>query len=448
MEQHSAGESGFEVRATAVGAAALLICLAGGPLALAQEAPPPPPAPDAAVLPEPDPADPPLDPEPAELPEPAAVAQPEPEAVAEIAEEAETDAPADPAAPELSPEEQEALAAEERLAAERGRVRLYAARELERAEARVAQATAALDAAQQEYDGAVALRDALVEAKDSAISGEASARRELGNLARYAYTSGPTEWTLIETILEADSPADALQRAAMTQRLAVAADGAWDRAVAAIADLQVQIRQAGAGVTAARADLADAEQELRIMQRQQEAIAEVLQGDVFAEGDGVRAIAELCGDSDAPLCERSGWAEGLLTRDAVWVMRTVHQRWPQIETAGGYRAADLYPDHPSGRAVDAMVPDAGRSVEGAAVGDEIAAYFMERADQYGIMYMIWQQRVWVNGRDPVAPPQQWRMMGDRGDWTSNHMDHVHITVSTGVSGWDIYDIADAPSQIR
>lgn len=431
MEWHTAGESGLEVRATAVGAAALLLCLVGGPLAHAQETPAPPAEPDAVELPHPGPADlpGPEAPEPAELPEP--------EAVAGVAE---ADAPADPAAPELTPEEQEALAAEQRLAAERGRVRLYAARELERAEARVAQARADLDAAQREYDAAAALRAALLKANDDAVSGEQSARRELGNLARYAYTSGPTEWTLIESILEADSPRDALERAAMTQRLATAADGAWDRAVAAVADLQQRIRQSGARVVAARADLADAEQELRALQRQQEAIAGALQGDVFAEGDGVRAIEELCGNSDDPLCERSGWAEGLLTRDAVWLMRTVRQRWPEIETSGGYRAADRYPDHPSGRAVDVMVPDAGRSVEGAAVGDEIAAYFMERADQYGIMYMIWQQRVWVNGRDPIAPPQQWRMMGDRGDWTSNHMDHVHITVSTGVSGWDIYDV--------
>jgi hypothetical protein len=92
-----------------------------------------------------------------------------------------------------------------------------------------------------------------------------------------------------------------------------------------------------------------------------------------------------------------------------------------------------------------MVPSAGRTSEGAELGDEIARYFMEHADRYGIMYLIWQQRVWVNGRDAVAPPEQWRAMEDRGDWTSNHMDHVHITVSTGVSGWDIY-VADQAQQ--
>lgn len=404
------------MRATAVVVGALLVCLAGGPLAHAQEVPEP-------------------------VPEPVAVAySPEAEADTEAADAAD---PEDPAAPELTAEEREALDAARRLEAERSRVRSYAAGELERAEARLAQAQAAQDAAQQEYAAAAALRTALLAANEAAISGEESARRNLGNLARYAYTSGPTEWTLLETILDAESPGDAVQRAAMTQRVAEATDGAWDRAVAAVADLQQRIRQAAARLGAARTALSDAEQHVQAAQRQQQAIAEVLEGDGFAEGDGVRAVAALCGESEDPLCSRSGWAEGLLTRDAVWLMRTVHQRWPQIEAAGGYRAADPYPDHPTGRAVDVMVPDAGRTSEGADLGDEIAAYFMEYADQYGIMYLIWQQRVWVNGRDAVAPPEDWRVMADRGDWTSNHMDHVHITVSTGVSAWDIYAIDQA-----
>jgi hypothetical protein len=58
--------------------------------------------------------------------------------------------------------------------------------------------------------------------------------------------------------------------------------------------------------------------------------------------------------------------------------------------------------------------------------------------------MIWRQRIWSSDRDPVAPVEQWRTMSDRGDWTSNHFDHVHITVSTGVSGTDPFEVVRAP----
>ena len=226
----------------------------------------------------------------------------------------------------------------------------------------------------------------------------------------------------------------------MTQRVAEAADGAWGRAVAAVLDLQGRITETRVRVAAAREALAAAEEQVELLELQDSAIRSALVEGGFVPGNGVKDVAALCGESEDPRCQPSGWSEGLLTRDAVWVMRTVAEQWPNVAEVGGYRASDPYPDHPSGRAVDVMVPGLGGAATSIAFGDEVAEYFMANADRFGVMYLIWNQRIWSNGRDPVAPVEQWRVMADRGDDTSNHVDHVHITVSTGVSGSDIYQV--------
>jgi hypothetical protein len=368
--------------------------------------------------------------------------RPEPDQPAVVSEEAPQESESTPAESEVTAEEaaaREVAAAAERRAAEEARVQRFAGRELQLLNERLAQVGPLRDAAREEFEAARSLLDALREAERNAGAGELSARRELGNLARLAYTSGPTEWTLIETFLDAESPGDALRRAAMTQRVAEAADGTWDRAVAAVDDLQARIERTRGRVAEARAAVVAAEAQVAIVERQERAIRAALANGGFAPGNGVKDVAAICGESADPRCMPSGWSEGLLTRDAVWLMRTVAQRWPSVADVGGYRAADPYPDHPSGRAVDVMVPGVGRSAQSIALGDEVAEYFMANADRFGVMYIIWNQRIWANGRDAAAPAAEWRVMSDRGDDTSNHVDHVHITVSTGASGSDIYE---------
>lgn len=124
----------------------------------------------------------------------------------------------------------------------------------------------------------------------------------------------------------------------------------------------------------------------------------------------------------------SAFGEYRLQPAAVAVGRCAARLWPQLQVIGGWRPSDPYPDHPSGRAVDIMMP-AGCSAEAGnvALGNAIATFFMEHADRFHVQYMIWQQRTWTAGSAEV-PPQQWRTMSNRGDCTSNHMDHVHVTV--------------------
>lgn len=89
----------------------------------------------------------------------------------------------------------------------------------------------------------------------------------------------------------------------------------------------------------------------------------------------------------------------------------------KIKTVGGHRDSDPYPDHPSGLAADFMVSLDG---PGRAKGDRLASHLTEHAEEFGVDYILWQQRSWY-------PGQGWKPMADRGSPTANHADHVHVT---------------------
>lgn len=82
---------------------------------------------------------------------------------------------------------------------------------------------------------------------------------------------------------------------------------------------------------------------------------------------------------------------------------------------GGYRPEDGYGEHSTGRALDVMTYSDTR--KGYAVKD----YVMANASNFGLKWMIWQQRMWYPGGRNTG-------MENRGSPTQNHMDHVHIFI--------------------
>lgn len=90
----------------------------------------------------------------------------------------------------------------------------------------------------------------------------------------------------------------------------------------------------------------------------------------------------------------------------------------RIRKIGGMRA-DSMPYHPSGRALDIMIPDSS-TPEGKQLGDDIRRHLLENASAYGLEDVIWQQN-WTGANG------QSNRMDDRGNPTANHMDHVHAT---------------------
>lgn len=150
-----------------------------------------------------------------------------------------------------------------------------------------------------------------------------------------------------------------------------------------------------------------------------------------ADGPGAAELARKCAAAGVVIeqCQPVRWTEGHLQYDTVMIGRTVNVTWPAVKVVGGWRPSDPYPDHPSGRAADIMMPNAGQGSD-VALGNAIARYFQQHADEYGIDYMIWRQRQWQAG----TPFGAWNSMSDRGSAAANHFDHVHITVTDGHSG--------------
>ncbi len=123
-----------------------------------------------------------------------------------------------------------------------------------------------------------------------------------------------------------------------------------------------------------------------------------------------------------------GLAAGLaseqnLQPNSILISRLVSKLFPQIKTIGGWRSQDAYPDHPSGRALDIMIPNYS-SKDGVALGDSVMQFLMKNADALGVEYTIWRQTY----RNTSG---QSNLMEDRGSDTQNHMDHVHVTSKGG-----------------
>ena len=103
-----------------------------------------------------------------------------------------------------------------------------------------------------------------------------------------------------------------------------------------------------------------------------------------------------------------------------YLMSRVQAEFPRIVTFYGVRP-DSIPDHPSGKALDIMLPNY-RSNK--AMGQAIADWARANSKELNIEYIIFNQRIWNVRRSGEG----WRYMASRGGDTANHKDHVHVTV--------------------
>ncbi|HEY9291908.1 MAG TPA: SH3 domain-containing protein [Microlunatus sp.] len=121
------------------------------------------------------------------------------------------------------------------------------------------------------------------------------------------------------------------------------------------------------------------------------------------------------GISSAP-CASGSSVENGLTPDAIKVHRAICANFPQVSSYGGVRP-DSLPEHPSGRALDAMISDSS-------VGWEIANWVRAHRQELGVSQVLYAQHIWTVQRSSEG----WRSFPDRGSATANHYDHVHVTV--------------------
>jgi hypothetical protein len=106
-------------------------------------------------------------------------------------------------------------------------------------------------------------------------------------------------------------------------------------------------------------------------------------------------------------------SEAGLQPNTIVAARAVSATFPQIAEIGGVRP-DSKPWHPSGLAIDIMIPNAS-SPEGIALGDEIMAFALNNAARFGLQDVIWRGTYYTPG-------------GPQGSGYG-HYDHVHITTT-------------------
>jgi uncharacterized protein YraI len=111
-----------------------------------------------------------------------------------------------------------------------------------------------------------------------------------------------------------------------------------------------------------------------------------------------------------------------LKPNAIKVHRAALKAWPQITRYYGVRPEPIR-DHPSGRALDLVIPSY-KSTAGKALGSKVAAWARRNHQRLGIEYIIWNQHIWNVRR----AKEGWRHMADRGSDSANHKNHVHVTV--------------------
>lgn len=115
-------------------------------------------------------------------------------------------------------------------------------------------------------------------------------------------------------------------------------------------------------------------------------------------------------------------AEGGLQVKTIWAARTISVLFPEITKIFGYRQ-DPLKWHPNGLAIDVMIPDHS-SPTGIALGDQIAGYALANAKRWGVLHVIWRQRIYLG-------PEAGSWTADYGSETLNHYDHVHIATDGG-----------------
>lgn len=99
-----------------------------------------------------------------------------------------------------------------------------------------------------------------------------------------------------------------------------------------------------------------------------------------------------------------------------WVALAVAEIAPRfgISTVLGWGTRSNVTDHDDGLATDFMV-SSNR-------GTALAQYAIANRKRLAVKYVIWRQHIY-DGRTGWKP----ELMEDRGDPTSNHMDHVHVS---------------------
>jgi hypothetical protein len=195
-----------------------------------------------------------------------------------------------------------------------------------------------------------------------------------------------------------------------SERSAVDASAAAESAAAVRKDLQTKWTELLRQIAAAEAQYGSlTPQQQAVVDNAAPAIA-AMPG--LPPGDAaqppVAAIAEIPEALPVGVASEAG-----LQPNTILAARAVSAQFPQVSEIDGVRP-DSKPWHPSGLAIDIMIPNP-ESPEGIGLGDQILAFAMSDPARFGIQDVIWRGTYYT----PAGPQAS----------GYGHYDHVHITTT-------------------
>jgi hypothetical protein len=145
------------------------------------------------------------------------------------------------------------------------------------------------------------------------------------------------------------------------------------------------------------------------------------------------------------LAARVGNSEDGLQVNTIGIKRVLENMFPGIVDIGGFRE-DAIEDHPSGKAIDVMIPN-WDTPEGKAYGDQIVAFLRANGSAMGVDSFIWQD----NWQDLNGNTSFLDLASTQGP-TQGHMDHIHIKTTgggfpTGTESYGLSSIANMPAAL-
>jgi hypothetical protein len=103
----------------------------------------------------------------------------------------------------------------------------------------------------------------------------------------------------------------------------------------------------------------------------------------------------------------------------------VASAFPWTDAPGTFGTYQSGGNHGNGRALDIMMKKDPRNSDNK--GWDVAKFCQSNAGALSVSQVIWQQKIWTTERNSEG----WRAYGDHGNDTSNHWDHVHVSVGPG-----------------
>ncbi|NLU79058.1 hypothetical protein HCA58_11860 [Micromonospora sp. HNM0581] len=263
---------------------------------------------------------------------------------------------------------------------------------------------------------------------------------KVAEIAAQAYRTG--RLGAASALLNSSSPAGFMDRAAALDVVAANEDRA-------LRDLQTARDEVSATKQALDVEVQEQRKQVAVMAKRKEqaerALTVSIERDEAAEraaaaARAARSPARSSGSSPtakpAPRNSDGSWpSESCSVNDPTpangcITPRTLHAL-NQAKSAGFTRYVSCYRpggsgEHPKGRACDFAAQKSGFGGHATGgdrtYGNNLAAYFVNNADRLAVLYVIWYRQIWL-------PSSGWKSYsGARGDPSSDHTNHVHLSV--------------------